>query len=584
MRKFLAVVLAVSIVLSSTIVASARDVIFSDYKIGTTPFSDFYAKYDTGNGNYVFPLSVFPVRDDRQMNIIYDFFSEYNKLNFSDPDPNNSNTYIFLFAFKSFTVLKFSSFPSVVIDGSSHEFSRDGYLFGCSFSGDPLKLYIMGASTHFYTPSNPDFRVLYSPYNPSNGSFPSYAPVATDIKSIYFDISGYHRLIVNYSFENGNVACESVSKILEISSEYNIPSPEIEGYTPNISCVSGIMPNEDLTIDVVYSSINSSHNLTINYLYSENNFAADPVTQSIEAGAEYSIPSPEIEGYTPSIPIVTGTMPNEDLTIDVYYSKSFYPLTVKYQYQDGSQAAEDVVYQYPAGFAYDVPSPEIAGYQPDKQTVAGTMPGHALEDLVTYRPVEYDLTVYYRHQDGSQAATTYQEQLPAGAAYSVTSPVLAGYKPDKETVSGTMPDKDVYFTVTYTPDGSGGGDGSGGEGEGPGGEGEGPGDGGSGDGGPGDGGFTGNDPFDTLHPPPFSGDDPFRIPGLPEHSGSDPFGMQIPDYSGLDPFHIRVPEYSGSDPFGISTPGYNNDPFKISGLPGYSYDPFIMPDDWKVEG
>ena len=77
--------------------------------------------------------------------------------------------------------------------------------------------------------------------------------------------------------------------------------------------------------------------------------------------------------------MVTGTMPDEDLTIDVYYTKSFYPLTVKYQYQDGGQAAEDVVLQYPLGFVYDVPSPEVSGYLPNRERVSGTMPGHALE-------------------------------------------------------------------------------------------------------------------------------------------------------------------------------------------------------------
>lgn len=228
--------------------------------------------------------------------------------------------------------------------------------------------------------------------------------------------------------------------------------------TPNASILNYcnfITEITDVYIDGYQPKTKST--IIVNYLYSENTPAADSVTQTLAAGEEYSISSPEIEGYAPSIPVVSGVMPDEDLTIDVYYSKSFYPLTVKYQYQNGSKAAEDVAFQYPAGFVYDVPSPQIAGYRPDKPTVSGTMPGSALEEVVTYTPMQYDLTVYYRYADGSQAASPHREQLPAGAAYSVVSPAVTGYKPDTEVLSGFMPAKDTYFTVTYTPDSGGGG-------------------------------------------------------------------------------------------------------------------------------
>jgi len=50
--------------------------------------------------------------------------------------------------------------------------------------------------------------------------------------------------------------------------------------------------------------------LTINYLYNEATIAADPVTQTLAAGAEYSIPSPEIDRYSPSNHLYTGTLPD----------------------------------------------------------------------------------------------------------------------------------------------------------------------------------------------------------------------------------------------------------------------------------
>lgn len=296
-----------------------------------------------------------------------------------------------------------------------------------------------------------------------------------------------------------------------------------------------------LTLSVVPPS---SYMLTINYLYNEATIAADPVTQTLAAGAEYSIPSPEIDGYTPSIPIVTGTMPDEDLTIDVYYSKTFHSLTVKYQYADGSTVSPDVVFQYPSSFVYDVPSPEVEGYQADKLSVSGTMGNEPLEVVVTYSPIPYTLTVNYQYTDGSTAAESHQEQLFIGASYSIPSPVIEGFHPNQTAVTGIMPARDVISTVTYREDPGG----SGGPGPAGPGEGGGPGEGEGGDTG-GEGG-SGNDPFIPVLPP-YSGNDPFIVPSVSGYSGNDPFIVpHMPGYSGYDPFIVRPPPaFYGYDPF-----------------------------------
>lgn len=284
--------------------------------------------------------------------------------------------------------------------------------------------------------------------------------------------------------------------------------------------------------------------LTINYQYTNGTPAADSVTQTLEIGAEYSIPSPEVPGYTPSIPLVTGTMPDEDLTIDVYYSKTFHSLTVKYQYADGSTVSPDVVFQYPPGFVYDVPSPEVEGYQADKLSVSGTMGNEPLEVVVTYSPIPYTLTVNYQYADGSTAAESHQEQLFIGASYSIPSPVIEGFHPNQTAVTGIMPARDVISTVTYREDpGGSGGPGPAGPGEG-GGPGEGEGGNTGGEGG------SGNDPFIPVLPP-YSGNDPFIVPSVPGYFGNDPFVVpRMPGYSGYDPFIVRPPPaFYGYDPF-----------------------------------
>lgn len=313
-------------------------------------------------------------------------------------------------------------------------------------------------------------------------------------------------------------------------------------FISDISSIKLVDYNTKEVHDIFPSKLSkpSTRILTVNYFYSENNPAADPVTRALAPGEEYNIPSPEIEGYTPTIPLVTGTMPDEDLTIDVYYTKAFYHLTIKYQYQDGSQAAEDVTLQYPMGFTYDVSSPEIPGYTPDKPTVSGTMPGKPLEVVVTYSPTLYTLSIFYQYKDGTQAAASHREQLAAGAAYSVLSPKITGYKPNIEEISGFMTAKDINFTVIYEPD-SGGGSTGGGSGEG---EGEGDGD----------------------------GDDD-------KGGGDSGGGSSGGEWSGNDPFFPGQPDFSGYDPFDMSDilPDWNNCPFHVRELPPYTYDPFVIP-------
>ena len=314
-------------------------------------------------------------------------------------------------------------------------------------------------------------------------------------------------------------------------------------YQSELSSVTGLTNFQLIETSGKDPSV-SSHTLTVNYLYANEQPAAEAVTQTIAAGETYSIQSPEIMGYTPSIQVVSGTMPEEDLTVNVYYAKAFYDLTVKYQHQDGTEAAPKVAFQYPAGFVYDIPSPTVSGYQPDKPSVYGEMPGEAVTETVTYSPIPYTLTVNYRFADGTAAAETHRQQLHKGERYSVPSPEIPGYHPNQSAVTGVMPAEDVTATVTYREDSGGSG------GPGPAGPGEGGGSGG--DGGDSSGGSSGDDPFIPVLPPS-SGNDPFIVPQPPPYSGPDPFLVpEPPPYSGHDPFIVRQPPpWSGYDPFAI---------------------------------
>lgn len=131
-------------------------------------------------------------------------------------------------------------------------------------------------------------------------------------------------------------------------------------------------------------------------------------------------------------------------------------LTIQYQYEDSSQAAEPVVKTYEAGAAYQVVSPVIGGFYTDQAIVSGTMPDKDLTITVTYLPVPgellYTLSVVYQFSDGTAASDIVIKHLEAGTPYSIVSPVITGYTADKPTVSGTMPENDLRIVVTYSKD------------------------------------------------------------------------------------------------------------------------------------
>lgn len=473
------------------------------------PVPEVFLDFDQGGGNYLIPIDISDYSLSNTIKASY--FVDYLNRVYSDECAfiiyftDSSNTSFSLFIYdKSCTSINYLSRSHLV---NSSQVSCKEY---CLVSDDviaPAKFSFDSSTSSFILTG------LNAPAKTSGYSLYCYTTATCSSSSpLYNGRQG--QLNRRFFFSDSTIA-PSALKLFDASS--------VRFYDVN-------------------SSDSSLYTLTINYLYSEDNPAADPVVKELSPGDEYNISSPEIEGYSPSIPIVTGIMPEEDLTIDVYYTKGFYPLTVKYQYQDGSQAADDVTLQYPFGFIYDIPSPKIEGYFPDKPSVTGTMPNGAWSEVVTYNPNLYDLRIDYRHQDGTQAAETHLEQLVLGAAYSITSPTLPGYKPDQEVINGTMPAKDVYFTVTYKPDPGGGSTGGGSSGDGDN-EGDGDDDGDDDSGGTGSGGgWTGNDPF-IPNQPPFSGYDPFDMSGgFPGWSGYDPFS---------DPFHW--------------------------GLPSYTYDPFVMP-------
>ncbi len=157
---------------------------------------------------------------------------------------------------------------------------------------------------------------------------PSTIQICSAVKKIVFDdmpIPREYLFTINYRYENGSQVAQPVTRSLTAGSSYEITSPIIEGYTADKPVVSGTMPAEDLTVTVTYTAVPppepQTYTLTVNYRYENGSQAAQPVTRSLTAGSSYEITSPTIKNYTADRVVVSGIMPERDLTVHVLYRK-----------------------------------------------------------------------------------------------------------------------------------------------------------------------------------------------------------------------------------------------------------------------
>ncbi|MBQ6265922.1 MAG: MucBP domain-containing protein, partial [Clostridia bacterium] len=214
----------------------------------------------------------------------------------------------------------------------------------------------------------------------------------------------------------------------------------------------GTMPAHDVYAIAVYNV----YHLDITYVMSDGSDAPAAYSATVEYNDDYSVASPEVEGYTADIATVEGTMPAEDVAVTVTYTPNEYALDITYVMADGSEAPEAYSAQVTYNTAYSVASPELEGYTADIATVEGTMDdvnGKAV--TVTYTPNTYTLTINYVDENGDPVTTAYEEEVAYNTTYSVTSPEVTNYhlaNDDDEVISGTVPADDIVINVVYIAD------------------------------------------------------------------------------------------------------------------------------------
>ena len=204
-----------------------------------------------------------------------------------------------------------------------------------------------------------------------------------------FSINSYN-LTIHYVYADNTPAAGDYTTTVEYGATYSVASPAIDGFTADRLVIEGTMGTEDVTETVTYTANTvPTHTLTIHYVYAETNEpAADDYTATLAEGADYSVASPAIDGFTADRLVIEGTMGTEDVTETVTYTANPVPthtLTIHYVYAETNEpAADDYTATLAEGADYSVASPAIDGFTADRLVIEGTMGTEDVTETVTY--------------------------------------------------------------------------------------------------------------------------------------------------------------------------------------------------------
>ena len=178
------------------------------------------------------------------------------------------------------------------------------------------------------------------------------------------------KLTIHYVYENGAQASEDYVKEEVGKDGYRVPSPAVEGYTPNVAVVSGDMLTEDTEITVTYKA-NTDTKYTVEY-YTENldgkgYTKVDSKEETGTTGEQVSIDtSRTFTGFTfdndNENNVLQGEVAgNGSLVLKAYYTRNSYKLTLVAGKNVASVTGEGT-YKYEEEVTIDATLKGDAGY------------------------------------------------------------------------------------------------------------------------------------------------------------------------------------------------------------------------------
>lgn len=127
---------------------------------------------------------------------------------------------------------------------------------------------------------------------------------------------------------DGVEGMKDVVKKIIIGQKYSYTVPTVEGYEADKEKVEGTMTEDGVEVTVTYTEeaapeppVVEKGILLITYVGPEDaEFTApEAYTAEVEVGKPYSVESPTVEGFTPDIAVVEGTMVKDGVEVTVTY-------------------------------------------------------------------------------------------------------------------------------------------------------------------------------------------------------------------------------------------------------------------------
>lgn len=204
-----------------------------------------------------------------------------------------------------------------------------------------------------------------------------------------------------------------------------------------------------------------NHTLTINYVYEDGSEAAKSYQKTLPYQSYYSVTSPDITGYTADNPVVSGTMPADNVEVTVTYTKrTDLSYTVNYLEKDTEKVLHDAKVQGGMTFEDVVTSADevidIDGYNydsVDKDTLTiGT--GENVINIYYTKKTGLSYTVnYYWNGTTEKVADSKTEENQTFEDVIIEAPKLIdGYTPislERQELTITTDDNDNTITFYY---------------------------------------------------------------------------------------------------------------------------------------
>ncbi len=157
------------------------------------------------------------------------------------------------------------------------------------------------------------------------------------------------------------------------------------------------MPGYDYYVIGQY--MKKQYTLTINYIKAGEVF--DTHTEKVTYGENYSVVSPEMNGYLAEQAVVTGTMGDGNVEINVEYEATPNMLHIISIRSDRNGVSEIARYSqsYDTDADYSVDAStfageaDVTGYSPDQSTISGTMTADGVTVYVYFTPNSYTVTL-----------------------------------------------------------------------------------------------------------------------------------------------------------------------------------------------